>query len=369
MSTDFGVQQIPRPQTRAESAPVQGGYESLDVDGTKKTFEELNAVLDGLANVAVQTVDQVIPYLAKMQALLSQRGADRKKVLQQAGLPGWTRWARAYARKLDRSLRTIQDRIKRLRGSQASGNADPSGKTKRASNVKRLKLDSRQQAVLVKSQVAANDLVAALDNGGDWQRPLAEYKKVAVAPARLDSFVNALSPEPDWKNILAEFADILECCGGELPMPAINALRSVQKLLGGKHVQDLVPVAMGREVAPPEKSVDYPLRKAKAQPGSYRRKKESQLAAQAATPAPQSVAAPAPKQGRVEKAGKHTASPKVKVCPPALSPDEEEQIAWRQNATPAQPGARQGDYVLTERGAWEFDPPKETINAPQTGAN
>jgi hypothetical protein len=159
----------------------------------------LNGVLDKLASTVVHTLDQVVPQLEKMQSLLSHRGADRKKILRQAGLPGWTPWAKAYASKLDRSFRTIQDRIKRFRGPQASGAADTTGKAKSKGNGKRLRLDSRQQAALVRAQVAASDLVAALKKGADWQTALAEYDKVAVAPAKLDSFLNALSPEPDWK--------------------------------------------------------------------------------------------------------------------------------------------------------------------------
>jgi hypothetical protein len=199
MAETFSKDDVNGPQTHAEAARVGGGYESLDVNGTKKAHEELNGVLDKLVTTVVQTLDQMVPYLAKMQSLLSQRGADRRKVLRQAGLPGWTQWARDYASRLDRSLRTIQDRIKRFREPQASGTADLTGKTKSRTNGERLRLDSRQQAALVKAQVAANDLVAALKNGADWQTPLAEYEKVAVTPARLDNFMNALSPEPTGK--------------------------------------------------------------------------------------------------------------------------------------------------------------------------
>ena len=200
------------------------------MNGTKKAYEELNGVLDRLAATVVQTLDQVVPYLAKMQSLLSQRGADRKKVLQRAGLPGWTHWAKAYAGKLDRSLRAIQDRIKQFRETRACG----TGKAKSGSNGERVRLDSRQQAALVKAQVAANDLVAALKNGADWQTPLSEYEKVAVTPARLDTFMNALSPEPDWKAILTGLVTTLEQYGDRLPIPVITALKSTQELLDGK---------------------------------------------------------------------------------------------------------------------------------------
>ena len=63
---------------------VTGGYESLDVEGTKTAYAELSALLDGLAN-AIPNLEQLAPHLGKMQSLLSQRGADRKKVLKQWG--------------------------------------------------------------------------------------------------------------------------------------------------------------------------------------------------------------------------------------------------------------------------------------------
>ena len=231
MIENYCAQGVIGTQTRAETARVENGYESLDPEGTKQAFDELNGLLDKLATTVAQTLDQILPYLVKMQSLLSQRGADRRKVLRQAGLPGWTEWAMAYASKLDRSLRTIQDRIKQFRGPRAGGTADPTGKTESSLNGERVKLDGHQQAALVKAQVAANDLVAALRNGADWKAPLAEYEKVAVAPAKLDAFMNGLCAEPDWKSVLAKFVDTLERCGGELPLPAMDALQGVRKLL------------------------------------------------------------------------------------------------------------------------------------------
>ena len=87
MAETFSENGMTGPQAHAEAARVQVGYESLDVNGTKKAYEELNGVLDKLATTVVQTLDQMVPDLAKMQSLLSQRGADRKKVLRRAGLP------------------------------------------------------------------------------------------------------------------------------------------------------------------------------------------------------------------------------------------------------------------------------------------
>jgi hypothetical protein len=139
-----------------------------------------------------------------------------------------------------------------------------------------------------------------------------------------------------------------------------------------EHVQRSAPVAEGRGSTPPEKaSPEHRLRKAKAQREYYRRKKQAQLAARAATPAapqeagpqgmagqdaPKPAAAPTPKQGIGEKARKHTASPKITVCPPALSPEEEERKHGTLDSASGHPDRRQGDFVCNEEGIWECEP-------------
>jgi len=231
MTDDFTIQQTLETETRAASAPVSDGYESLDVDSTKETYDELNAALDTLTTTAVQTLDQMVPYLAKMQSLLSQRGSGRKKILKKAGLPAWTKWVKAFAAKLDRSLRTVQDRIRQFHAGRESGS--PSGST-RTGNRERVKLDARQQGALVKAQLATSDLVAALEKGGDWESALAEYKKVAVSPEKLDGFLSAFTSEPDWKRAFTQLVGALAQCGGELPASVRTALNAAKRLLGEK---------------------------------------------------------------------------------------------------------------------------------------
>ena len=218
-------------ETRADSARVDPGYETLDADATKTAFQELNAILHGLVEQVVHTLDQVIPHLAEMQALLSQRGMARKKVLKQAGLPSWTVYANEYAQKLSCSLRTVQDHIMVF---LSTGKPGPSRQKKTTPHSKPLRLDPRQQATLVRAQLAANDMVAALKSGGDLQSALAKYHKVAVAPAKLDSYLNTLNLEPDWKQVLVELMDVLEKYGEKLPFPVLHQKRAVEKLLNGK---------------------------------------------------------------------------------------------------------------------------------------
>jgi hypothetical protein len=334
-----------KPQTGAETARVEGNYESLDVQGTKQAFDELNGVLNKLANTVVLTLDQIVPDLAKMQALLSQRGAERKKVLRGAGVPSWTSYAKAYANKVERSLRSFQQRIKQYREQQASGTSSPSAKAKGSNNGKPVRLDARQQTALVKAQLATNDLVAALKSGGDWQTPLKEYEKVAVSLAKLESFMNVFSLEPDWKGILKKFVDTLEHCG-ELPIPAVVALRDVRKQLdsqpsqdGGKTpapamtseclpikgppkeckhesvdaigVQGSTTAAKEWESTPPKKPVGDRMPNTPSQGECRRRKKQAQLARQASAPA---APGPPPDPGAKPAIGEEGSDPAEAIC-------------------------------------------------------
>ena len=224
-------------ETRAESARVEPGYETLDPDATKIAFQDLDAILSDLAKQVIHTLDQMIPYLARMQALLSHRGTARKKILKQAGLPSWPEYANQYAQKLSCSLRTVQDHIMIFRSTGKSG---PSRQKKTTPHSKPLRLDARQQATLVKAQLAANDMVAALKSGGDWQTAVAKYDKLAVTPARLDSYMNTLNQEPDWKQILVQLMDVLEKYGEKLPLAVLSQKRAVEKLLNEK---DNIPLS------------------------------------------------------------------------------------------------------------------------------
>jgi hypothetical protein len=162
--------------TRADSARVESGYENLDPNATKAAYEGLNSALESLAEQVIHTIDQIIPHLAGMQALLSQRGKARKTVLKEAGLPSWTEYARGFASKLDVSVRTIQDHITKLR------NPGPKSEPKSKPITP---LNRRQQAVLYKKSLAADAVVAAVKNGGDVSKAVAKYEKVTVFPVEV----------------------------------------------------------------------------------------------------------------------------------------------------------------------------------------
>jgi DNA (cytosine-5)-methyltransferase 1 len=229
------TQRVTGPQNSRHLSPVGCVFETLGVEGTRRVYTELNAGLEVLASTVVRAMEELVPSLARMQALLSQRGADRKMVLRKAGLPTWTQWAEGYARSLHCTLRTIQRHIvlvREGRGRKAIGPWSSAGK-KTGGVPKPARLDARQQAALVKAHMAANGLAVALRDGADWHAALAEFERVAVAPAALGAWSDASSRQQDWKTALVNLVDALEPCGGSLPRQARNALQAARSLLAG----------------------------------------------------------------------------------------------------------------------------------------
>jgi hypothetical protein len=68
---------------------------------------------------------------------------------------------------------------------------------------------------------------------------MAEYDRVAVAPNKLDSFVNTLIPQANWKTTLIELLDVLEQHGDRLPLAVLNKKRVIEKLLEGNDLPSL----------------------------------------------------------------------------------------------------------------------------------
>jgi DNA (cytosine-5)-methyltransferase 1 len=231
---DVPAQGVAIPQDSRHLSPVGTRFETLGVEGTRRAYTELNAALEGLASTFVRTMEEIIPYLERMQRLLSQRGADRRMVLRKAGLPTWTEWAEGYARSLHCTLRTVQRHILLVREGQERKALGPGSHAEQQDRgvLKQVRLGVRQQAALVEAHLAANGLAAALRDGADWHAALEQFEKTAVAPAVLGEWLCATSRQPDWKGMLASLLDALEPCGESLPAPARDAMRAAQGLLG-----------------------------------------------------------------------------------------------------------------------------------------
>lgn len=167
-------------KTHAESAQVSSDFDRLDPTATRSAYAEIDRALTELAAQVVHTLKQVAPHLSRMQALLSQRGAARKKVLAEAKLPTWSEYAAAYAEKLNCSFRTIQVHIKEL------------------------------------ERV----------NSGEDRKP--------VKPAMVKR-----QPEPDWKQVVSTLVTVNEQCSGLSPV-ATQRTREVKAML--KSVEQGAPL-------------------------------------------------------------------------------------------------------------------------------
>jgi hypothetical protein len=164
-------------------------------DGRASKYKALDARLNALADTTDVTLKDIVSALAQMQALLSQRGAtSNREQRRQYGyaLISWSEYARRYAMRLGKSLRTIQRWV-----AGRDGSCKPIKKTK-----KKVGLRPAEQKALIQAQQAANEVVGAWDAGSDVASAVKAYKRVAVSPAKLDDYYGhamATCTVPDCK--------------------------------------------------------------------------------------------------------------------------------------------------------------------------
>jgi hypothetical protein len=328
-------------KTHAKSARVSSKYTKLDVKETRAEFERLKSGLERGAEQLTSTIEGITPYLVELQALTSQRGAKRKEVLKQAGVPTWTELATDYGQRFGKAFRTVQDRIlKHKRGTTKKAG-------KQSSKSETVKLNPRQQTALVKAQLAANDLVRELEDGHDYQVALTAYRKVAVSPATLDSFVNAVEPEPDYKELLGRLLGLLGRHEGKLPSDVAAECASIRKLL----------VAYG---TPGREAEEIKENTAAEQPGSLPKPEtnlqqppfdvddeEHKKSSEHQTQPPSVVAT---KLG-IDPSGRVT----VTKCPPALEAEGERADRSLPSAEGYYPDSiTRAGYARNQDGGWEY---------------
>lgn len=105
-------------------------FASLDAEQTKKTYADLSEAIrgrseafEGAYRVAADRWHDLIPCLAQMRSLLSQRGEQRRAVLREAGLPGWTEWFERFRteRGWNISMRAVQKKLAAFRDGSDGG--------------------------------------------------------------------------------------------------------------------------------------------------------------------------------------------------------------------------------------------------------
>lgn len=158
---------------------LQGEYNLLN-NSAVKAASKVARRYDALD----QAWSELLPTLDQMQALLSQRGADR----QDAGegkLPTWTEWLKAFlkATGLGVTMWTIQSHLVKLRGL---------GKIKAQPSDPPLKLSSPDQRRLLQAVQCCNELIAAFEHGGDYQQVMEDYKRIAMGPDKLEQLLEAI---------------------------------------------------------------------------------------------------------------------------------------------------------------------------------
>jgi hypothetical protein len=190
----------------AEQAAKAFGYDKLDSAATKKEFDTLDAELnkrkDDLAKAlakAQDALEEATPYLSKMQALLSQRGTDRNKVLRDAKVPGWTEWAEAYAREVKYTVRTLQTRIKELREGKKGKETDGPPPT------------THYTKAQMEEMVSVCNLAIEAKKGSEAGRPVDEIlARIKMDPKRLLDFNETALQLPDYRKCTERLLSVIE---------------------------------------------------------------------------------------------------------------------------------------------------------------
>jgi hypothetical protein len=193
--------------TNVGEASMGFGYEKFDSAATKNEFDtldvELNKRKHAIANARV-ILEEATPYLARMQALLSQRGADRKKVLLDAKVPSWTEWIEKYARELNYTVRTLQARIKELR--------EPKKGAGRGGSVR------RPSAYYTKAQanmmVSTCNLAIEARKASEAGRPVDSIlAKIPMDAARLLEINELAEQRPDYRKCTERLLSVIDFSG------------------------------------------------------------------------------------------------------------------------------------------------------------
>ena len=214
-------------KTQDTCPELRNPFLTLNATGLKDAFKQRDASLRKvLVGEAVQW-EKLTPLISEIQALLSQRGKDRKKVMKAAGLPKWTSYAKEIETEFDVSFRTISRHIKLFRGG---------GKKSMGKKTHPFRLDRTTAEAIIQQAIAANDFALAVENGGDWHTPLAEFKKIRLSSEKLQAIDEAAAAQPDFKKLLI---DMVVAVGDldNIPIKVKGALTAARRALNPKKIE------------------------------------------------------------------------------------------------------------------------------------
>jgi len=216
-------------------AELANQFASLSTDGLRTTFDDLNAAILKRADVVSRhilsldsSVDDLLPFLGEMQSLLSQRGSNRKGY-REACLPTWTKWFKNFKTQtgLSFTIRAVQKQLAKLRGAK---------KTKKSAH--HVHLSTKTQSRLLKVNMFANEMVAAIEHGVDYSEPLREYKRFALDTGKLAALVEG-TPETEVESQVAP----LQVAPASPPSPEVETeTAAASESLPSPSPADSIPV-------------------------------------------------------------------------------------------------------------------------------
>lgn len=172
--------------------------------------EKAKFVADG-CNSLNASWDEFLPLLDQIQALLSQRGEARKQ-LSDAGLPVWSQWFKTFQKDigLTATLRTLQNRLVKFRSK---------GEKKPKQVTPPVQFSVRNQRRLLKTMQCANDMVAAIDNGREYQDAMREYKRIAIPGDSIDHMLETLASAEDTQESPSTIPDAVAIAATPVTTP------------------------------------------------------------------------------------------------------------------------------------------------------
>lgn len=158
----------------------------------KAAYNVADAEVKQAAEASVDKQAEVITALAKMRSILSQRGSE--KLRKEAGVTqGWTQYFAWFKRTYEfrMCLRTVINKIDRLNGKKPCRSCGKvNGHTPSCRKYERPAPQlTYKECRLLGALTAANDIVKAVEHGGDVNEAMREYKKCAPTSERLDEWM------------------------------------------------------------------------------------------------------------------------------------------------------------------------------------
>jgi len=174
----------------------------------KAAFHTTDQEVKGAAEESVGKQADVIAALAKMRALLSQRGSQ--KMRKEAGITqGWTQYFAWFQRtyKLQICLRTVINKIDVLSGKKLCPSCKKiNGHTPSCPRYKKPNPQlSQRECRLIAGLNAGHDLVKAVEQGGNTRAAANEYKRWSPTQERLAEWTDrqVLPYQPQSGDVIA----------------------------------------------------------------------------------------------------------------------------------------------------------------------